>query len=219
MATGYGYGPITSHISHSCSQQSYFTFGNIKMETVNGDNLSDILNDYKWTSSNNRFVINLSDNMVQDLKTNFQISETAKALIEKDICFIGLGKDESISQYQKLLKSTEGVCFENNDINFAAESIEGYILSKSLEKNYTIDKYITTEDSIKYIDNYNDIENDPKYESIYNYIYNPNVFKNSNNDEIQNIEKDRPITLFENTGSYVISLKVRDNPVADDNFL
>lgn len=182
MATGYGYGPITSHISHSCSQQSYFTFGNIKMETVNGDNLSDILNDYKWTSSNNRFVINLSDNMVQDLKTNFQISETAKALIEKDICFIGLGKDESISQYQKLLKSTEGVCFENNDINFAAESIEGYILSKSLEKNYTIDKYITTEDSIKYIDNYNDIENDPKYESIYNYIYNPNVFKNSNND-------------------------------------
>lgn len=182
MATGYGYGHITSHISHSCSQQSYFTFGNIKMETVNGDNLSDILNDYKWTSSNNRFVINLSDNMVQDLKTNFQISETAKALIEKDICFIGLGKDESISQYQKLLKSTEGVCFENNDINFAAESIEGYILSKSLEKNYTIDKYITTEDSIKYIDNYNDIENDPKYESIYNYIYNPNVFKNSNND-------------------------------------
>ena len=33
---GYGYGPITSHISHSCWQQSYFTFSNIKMETVTG---------------------------------------------------------------------------------------------------------------------------------------------------------------------------------------
>ncbi len=33
---GYGYGPITSYCSHSCSQQSSFTFSNIKMETVTG---------------------------------------------------------------------------------------------------------------------------------------------------------------------------------------
>lgn len=31
---GYGYGPITSHIGHSCSQQSYFTFNDISMEEV-----------------------------------------------------------------------------------------------------------------------------------------------------------------------------------------
>ncbi len=31
---GYGYGPITSHISHSCKQQSYFTFNDISMEEV-----------------------------------------------------------------------------------------------------------------------------------------------------------------------------------------
>lgn len=33
---GYGYGPITSYYSHACSQQSSFTFSNIKMETVIG---------------------------------------------------------------------------------------------------------------------------------------------------------------------------------------
>ena len=33
---GFGYGPITSHASHACRQQSYFTFSNIKMETVTG---------------------------------------------------------------------------------------------------------------------------------------------------------------------------------------
>ena len=33
---GFGYGPITSYYSHSCSQQSSFTFSNIKMETVAG---------------------------------------------------------------------------------------------------------------------------------------------------------------------------------------
>lgn len=35
-AYGYGYGPITSHASHGCRQQSSFTFSNIKMETVIG---------------------------------------------------------------------------------------------------------------------------------------------------------------------------------------
>lgn len=33
---GFGYGPITSHASHSCRQQSYFTFSNIVMQTVTG---------------------------------------------------------------------------------------------------------------------------------------------------------------------------------------
>ncbi len=33
---GYSYGPITSHASHACQQQSYFTFSNIVMETVTG---------------------------------------------------------------------------------------------------------------------------------------------------------------------------------------
>lgn len=33
---GFGYGPITSHSSHNCRQQSYFTFSNIKMQTVSG---------------------------------------------------------------------------------------------------------------------------------------------------------------------------------------
>jgi len=28
---GYGFGPITSHTSHACSQISYFTFSNIEM--------------------------------------------------------------------------------------------------------------------------------------------------------------------------------------------
>lgn len=31
---GYGFGPITSYESHGCSEKSFFTFGNIKMEQV-----------------------------------------------------------------------------------------------------------------------------------------------------------------------------------------
>ena len=55
---GYGYGPITSYYSHSCSQQSYFTFSNIVMETITGyylkvDKVADkwgLTNDY-WNQT------------------------------------------------------------------------------------------------------------------------------------------------------------------------
>ncbi len=55
---GFGYGPITSHASHCCWQQSYFTFSNIKMETVTGyyikleptEDLWNLTEDY-WTNT------------------------------------------------------------------------------------------------------------------------------------------------------------------------
>lgn len=55
---GYGYGPITSHASHACRQQSYFTFSNIVMETVTGyyiklepsEDIWGLTNDY-WTET------------------------------------------------------------------------------------------------------------------------------------------------------------------------
>lgn len=49
---GFGYGPITSHASHACEQQSYFTFANIKMETIRGYYLKvDVVND-AWGLTN-----------------------------------------------------------------------------------------------------------------------------------------------------------------------
>ena len=40
---GNGYGPITSHASHGCSQRSYFTFANITMQTIKGEKLLNVL--------------------------------------------------------------------------------------------------------------------------------------------------------------------------------
>ena len=64
---GYGYGPITSHASHGCRQQSYFTFSNIKMETVTGyyiklEKAEDIwgLTD-EYTPDENEIIANFSE--------------------------------------------------------------------------------------------------------------------------------------------------------------
>lgn len=216
--TGYGYGPITSHTSHACSQQSYFTFGNIKMETVNGDSMSDILNNYKWTAKRNRYVINLSDTEVQDLKTDLLTAETAKAILEKNISFIGLGNLKSIAQYDKLLQSVSGVNIDNTDAEIAAEKIENYILSDMQSGDYNIGDYITTMDKLDYNDNYSDDENDPKIDQIYQYQYDPTIFESGSGFDIQQIESDTPLISFENAGAYNISVKVQDAPTEDDKF-
>ncbi len=66
---GYGYGPITSHDSHSCSQQSYFTFANIEMQEIivhyipkAPTNLSYKLNEdssiaLSWTAPNGKAIV------------------------------------------------------------------------------------------------------------------------------------------------------------------
>ncbi len=218
QSKGYGYGPITSHTSHACSQQSYFTFGNIKMQTIEGNSLSSALEDYNWTSDQNRYLINLSDTIVQDLNGDTKMIETAKSLLEQDIKFIGIGSGPSMNQYQSLLQSAEGVSFSSDDSNFAAENMENYILSSALKNDYTINKYITTDDKLVYTTNYSDNENDPVYSSVFQYNYDATVFESGNANEPTNIEKSEPITKFDNTGSYNISLRVQDNPANSNDF-
>lgn len=100
---GYGYGPITSHASHACSQRSYFTFANITMQTITGEKLSDILDNYNFESQDSRYVINLSDGFMDNLNTEDEANEIAQKIIDKNINFIGLGNDKNEEQYKNLL--------------------------------------------------------------------------------------------------------------------
>lgn len=100
---GNGYGPITSHASHGCSQRSYFTFANITMQTITGEKLSDILDNYNFESQNSRYVINLSDSMIEGFDSEESINEVAQKISDKNICFIGLGNEENNDQYQNLI--------------------------------------------------------------------------------------------------------------------
>ena len=101
---GNGYGPITSHASHGCSQRSYFTFANITMQTITGEKLSDILDNYNFESQNSRYVINLSDSIIEGFDSEENINEVAQKISDKNICFIGLGNESNSDQYQNLIE-------------------------------------------------------------------------------------------------------------------
>ena len=99
---GNGYGPITSYTSHACSVRSSFTFSNITMKTIAGEKLTDILNNYNFESDDSRYVICLSDTPMDGIDTDEQYEDVADKIKERKICFIGLGNDTSMEQYEKI---------------------------------------------------------------------------------------------------------------------
>lgn len=101
---GNGYGPITSHKSHGCSQRSYFTFANITMQTIKGEKLLNILDNYNFESDNSRYVISLSDTAIEDLDDEEVLNDVAEKISEKNLTFIGLGNNESSEQYQNIVQ-------------------------------------------------------------------------------------------------------------------
>ncbi|MDR1674139.1 MAG: terpene cyclase/mutase family protein, partial [Oscillospiraceae bacterium] len=132
---GYGYGPITSHASHNCSQRSYFTFGNITMQTIVGEKLSDILENYNFESPDSRYVVNLSDGSADSFDTEDEIAEAAQKIVNKNITFIGLGNEENESQYQQLLEliANKGLYYDFAEQD-SSDSMSGYIINSEESK-------------------------------------------------------------------------------------
>ncbi len=137
---GNGYGPITSHASHACSQRSYFTFANITMQTIKGENLYDILDNYNFVSQNSRYVINLSDNVMDSLSTEEEMEAVAQKIVDKNITFIGLGNDTNETQYQNLmdLVGENGNYYDYREEN-TEDSLYDNINSREEEKRVKVD--------------------------------------------------------------------------------
>ncbi len=219
---GYGYGPITSHASHSCGQQSYFTFNNIKMETITGENLSDVLANYDWSSQTGRYVINLSDSQLQEFETDEELALVAEQILENELTFIGIGNDSNSQQYADIINyaAGNGVYLNSADTENSLNHLSNYIVSTENEKDYSVDYYVAKDQPIRYINAYSDTEQDPMYEECWEYEYDPSVFYNeSGQTEIQKFTSNEPVTVFEEAGAYTMRLKVRDNPVGDNDAL
>lgn len=146
---GNGYGPITSHASHGCSQRSYFTFANITMQTITGEKLSDVLDNYNFESPNSRYVINLSDDTLENLDTEDDYDEVAQKIIDNDITFIGLGNDSNRSQYQTLLSEIGSNGMYYDFLNTATETnLNNYIITREENKRVKIDNDIVATDLV-----------------------------------------------------------------------
>jgi len=209
--SGTGFGPIICHGSHSCSQQSYFTFSNIRMSTVNGSELSEVLNNNDWRDSAEHFVINLSKNRIFDLNDNQYVGSAVKSLIENDTKFIGLGTVASKEQYDMLLKSADGIYSDWYDVLKNKDIIKNYILNSLSGIDYEIDDMITTSDEVEYSNSFVDKENDPVGQEEWEYELDASVYENSKGTSGRYTVNETP-SVFENTGLYRIWSRFLDDP-------
>ena len=219
---GYGFGPITSHASHGCGQRSYFTFQNIRMESMTGSSLSDIVDGYEWRHGASHYVFNLSNTEVPELASEEETADLAAALIKNDAAFIGIGNETNESQYLSLLNAIEtgGMYLPMDGISEHMDEANAYIVDSVLAKNYTIGQYITTDDIVTYKGYYQDAENDEIYEQQWEYEYDPSVFTSAQGSAEHIVRNEsEPITVFENTGAYSIRLNIRDNPAGENDAL
>ncbi|MBP5433123.1 RHS repeat-associated core domain-containing protein [Ruminococcus sp.] len=216
--TGNGFGPIICHDYHGCSQQSYFTFSNIKMSTVRGSELSDILDGHEWRKSSERFVINLNKEKVFDLNDDQSIGYAAKSLIENDINFVGIGTNLSQKAYENLLNTADGTFIDWYELLKNKELLKKYFLNVLGENDYSVDNMVTTSDEIVYDDYYVDKENDPIGEQTWSYDLDASVYENSSR-ESGSWTSDKPLTFLEATGIYKVSSKLRDDPTNNNKNL
>ncbi len=217
--TGTGFGPIVCHGSHSCSQQSYYTFSNIRMSTIQGDNLGDVLNDYPWRPSAEHYVVNLSSDNVYDLADEMKIAGAAQSIIENEINFIGIGTANAKAQYRSLLKSADGVSFDLYDTYKDEDLLKNYLLNQLNAVEYEIaDSIVTTADKLDYTNNYFDKENDPTKEQVWKYMFDASTYENSSGTDSE-FTTAQPLTSFDATGTYKISSQVRDDPTGNNENL
>ncbi|MBR3771569.1 MAG: hypothetical protein IKL07_04815, partial [Clostridium sp.] len=165
MDSGFGYGPIISHDSHSCRQRSYFTFKNITMRTITGTTLSDIVNDYKWREGANKYVIHLSNQQVPELNAVAKSTKMTKALLENETPFILIGNETNQAQGNQLLSMAQvsGMFLGADELSDSMDILGTYIRNEILSKDYNIKDIISTDDRIHYIGYYADSENDHVY--------------------------------------------------------
>lgn len=218
-STGTGFGPIICHGNHGCGQQSYFTFSNIKMTTVNGSELSDVLDKFKWRDSAEHYVLNLSKQKVFDLANEESVGSAVKSLIEKKTNFLGLGTSDSKEQYDLLLRSADGVYMDWYDLLKNETTLKNYILSDLEGIDYSIkNNRVNTSDEIVYNDYFVDKENDPVGTQLWEYDLDSSVYENSSRKSGLFTTK-KPIETFEATGKYKIKSKLRDDPTNGNNAL
>lgn len=236
----YGYGPVTAHKSHACKQQSYFTFKNIVMQTINGESLSDVVNNHAWTPGENHYVVNFSQTSVPELSDTDRMSEVTAALLSNQASFYGIGNDNTIDEYYALLNSVDGMGEniqlsvqnseeneetdseqKNDDISIdtALDQIVSRIVADINNKDYEIYDVISSDEKVSYTGTYFDPDGDEKGEEIWNYEYDASVFYENSDEteiELQTLVLSEPITMFANTGAYTITHKVSDKLGAYD---
>jgi PKD repeat protein len=218
---GNGFGPMASYNPHNCSSLSQIAFNNIRMQTISGKSLDEVLKEPTWRENATRFTAQISDVQIPEFQDPQKAPIIYSRLLNDCIDYSVLGTSANQSQAQQIiaLNTDKGTFINNSNMDNALSSYADYIINL-VNAQSSITNYVLEGQDVDYQTFYNDMENDPEIARKWQFTHtNPYYFQNSQGTaSFSGQWLTQPITKFANVGEYEVEFMSRDEPKHDDRF-
>ena len=101
--TGYGFGPMSSYISHTCARPTHLTLQNLSMIVDKVRTLPEVVREPDWHENTMKFLVNLNENEIEDFSSTSITAELLARLTTDDIYYIGWCTDINAQASEEFL--------------------------------------------------------------------------------------------------------------------
>ena len=208
----FGFGPITSHISHSCGQISYFTFTNLRMESNQNFKLSDTLVSYDWNVGDSSILVHISDGEITEFEEKGAMGRAMEAILSKELFYVGAGSGDAAGQIAAMAENAGGIVLDGEDVGAFASELADFLYGYALADAASNPGIFTVDDRILYTHEFTDPENDPQADVVFKYIHDPDVFPINDGAIGDSGVYGASKPELKKAGAYSVYIKVSDSP-------
>ncbi len=104
----YGFGPLGSYRSHSCSRLTSIDLKNLTMAMEEPKSLLEVVREQKWQSNSEKFVVNLNEDTIKDFDDSETMGELINRFNNNNINYIGWGSNQNKEQTQQFIELMDG---------------------------------------------------------------------------------------------------------------
>ncbi|WP_165845006.1 stalk domain-containing protein [Candidatus Cryosericum terrychapinii] len=134
----FGFGPFASYLSHSCSQDTRFTFSNISMSEDTSVSFTDLVKSTNWNYPGSlRIIANLDNDGVPDFGVTSSLSTILYYVMQNNAHYVGWGINNTISigGYTSVMDQANGFIARNSG--------KGTFINRSDAALFTLDQGTT----------------------------------------------------------------------------
>jgi len=173
-----------------------------------------------WRTGSEKCFVDINNDLRPELNNNSTRSNIISWLLRNGATYIGLGSSSNQAQINSLVtqNGNNGEYIQSPYVDGALRDLSNYIIQKNLQVPETAKKYALLGQTINFVLNYSDYESDPKTQENWNISHDPDYF--TNNLGLNTYEKDlhEPVTTFDKTGKYTVTVKAEDFPSGNPDF-
>ncbi|MCL2424079.1 MAG: hypothetical protein FWD11_09370, partial [Micrococcales bacterium] len=105
--TSYGFGPMASYLSHSCSRPTAIAMQNISMTMDKVKTLVEVVDEPEWHDNTKKFLVNLNEETIPDFEETNITARLLNRLRNNDIYYIGWATKDNAGKSAEFLEKND----------------------------------------------------------------------------------------------------------------